>query len=99
MYRATNGTSVPGSTGEDDRDFGFFRLDRLTRVECSAVHFYFAEFMQSMHQFAVEAGRPGDDAPGAVFYVAGPLAKLTDTFADFIELYLSDDISLYRGPG
>lgn len=92
FYLTTNGVRVPDTDGVDHKQYDFWPLRELKRVEDNRSKLYFADHMQCMWQFALELEGP---ERGTVYVVPGEFIKLAPSFGEFMELYVANDVSLY----
>lgn len=93
FYMTTNGVRVPGTSGVDHKQYDFWPLRDLKRVEDNPSKLYFADFMQWLWPFAIEIEGP---ERGAVYVVPGKFIKIAPSFGEFMELYVADDESIYH---
>lgn len=95
FYTATNGVRVPGTDEVDDRNYDFWPLHELRLVENNRSQLYFADFQQWTWPFAIELVGDEHAERGAIYVVSGRLIKIAQSFAEFMDLYIADDSSLY----
>lgn len=95
FYSKTNGTEVPGTEGTDDKQFDFWPLEDVHFVEGETSMMYFADVLQYSVQFAFEVIGNNDAGNGSVFAVSGGLIKVASSFAQFIDMYITDHETLY----
>lgn len=91
-FLATNGLHVPGTKEADDRNYDFWPLADLWRDAADPDQLYFADYLQRAWQFAIELG---EQDRGSVYVAYGAFIKIASSFAEFIDLYIADDVSLY----
>lgn len=94
FYRATNGLRVPGTAEADERTFDFWPLEEVRRADPAPSIAYFADVLQSAYEYGF---RVGESETAAVYLMQVEPVLIAPTFASFIDLYIRDDDSLYRG--
>jgi hypothetical protein len=95
FYRATNGTNVPGSTGQDHNAFHFWALWELCPDERVKWAFPFVDYREQSWRYAIDLSGEGGAGHGAIYILAEKPLLVATTFKRFATMYVRDEKGLY----
>jgi len=102
--RAVNGMVQSGSNDSDSRAFSFWPLSRVKPIQIESPTsiggeelegiFVFADFLVCSHFYCINMNADNVNS-GQVLICGDLLRPITNSFSEFIELYIKDASSLY----
>lgn len=98
FYRATDGTNVPGSTGQDHRAFHFWALRDVAPDDDFPWTFPFLDYRETSWRYAVDLLGKGIAGHGAIYILSAKPVLVAQTFDELAELYVTESRRLYLDP-
>jgi cell wall assembly regulator SMI1 len=94
FYKATDGTRVPLSTGEDHKSYSFWRLSEIEPDSHDNWLMNFADYLIMSWWYAIDLTGRGQFGRGAIYFmgaVGGEPLIVAHSFSEFLSLYVCDD--------
>jgi hypothetical protein len=99
LYRLTDGTNVPGSSGQDHRAFHFWSLQAVVRDDDFPWLFPFLDYRETSWRYAIDLAGRGATQYGAIYILSAKPLIVANTFDELAELYVSESSSIYLQRG
>ena len=95
FYRRTDGTNVPGTSGQDHNAFHFWRLREVQPDEQFRWSFPFLDYREESWRYAVDLTGNGAAGHGAIYILADVPVLVATSFEELAKIYVRNAERLY----